>query len=765
MKTMKCLKLTVAVCVLSLTAFADRREIKVLEQSGPKCAAYCVRYADDKHRPDEVRNRDEIEEIFVSYLVREIPDGMFANMPNLRSVTLDGSLKIGSRAFANCPRLEYVIAEKLDLEELPADAFEGCSPACVRIRGGWRPVVEEVRPLYGWSREYWMPMGGDVQGMRRTSDGFYAHDRDGLRLVYYTGTNEVLRLPSSIDGIAVKGIADSAISFGSSVRSLILPPTVEERFDRWPGSNEAGESMVTTVFCEGAVPRGLSGGDAKTQPRRLYARERTGRSEVIHVPPAVPMEYVLTYPEAYRENEEATALVIGDRAWLQSVKTQQKDLVVPATFEGATVMGLSDEVMRNRTARNIRVPAALRWGWLLDTYTFGEAVREFHDRYAHEPNGVDLSALPEDNTKESVDLHVETNRFKNWKLLDARGDYLQALKAIDAAAAAGASDAKLGLINYLRYGRPGLYCIVDENKALELEGGLSPELAANVFMIDSDGRALPDWRQTMKDDDRSFWIRYRALRGDVDARRLLGKNLVYRTLPTLGVFAKDAPATAVKEGEFVGFDLEAQDYCAPQGKGRVAHLMVKAMRNGRTRSVIYQAGASVTGLPAELTFDGRWFLEPDGRKGLSPMHATVLATEVDGKPMLLRRPTRVIDGSEMTLVPVLVKTASDEAVYCGTEEEVTVETVLPEGERICDLEGIACLRINMGVSEIPERLFENSPDLRTVVLGRQVTSIGTRAFANSRNLSLIYLEDGCRAPQVADDAFAELEALKWRRKK
>ena len=106
-------------------------------------------------------------------------------------------------------------------------------------------------------------------------------------------------------------------------------------------------------------------------------------------------------------------------------------------------------------------------------------------------------------------------------------------------------------------------------------------------------------------------------------------------------------------------------------------------------------------------------------------------------------------------VPVLVKTGADEAIYCGTEERFTR---IPEGERIRDLEGITYLRINTGVRKIPARLFENSPDLRTVVLGRDVKSIGTRAFANSRNLSLIYLSDCSQTLKLAADAFTDCSA-------
>ena len=644
MKTMWRLKVAGAVAVLCLVAAAERTGITVLEQAGPKCARYCVRSKGDEDLSKVVTNRNEIVELSVSDQVEEVPPGLFANMPNLRTVTIERNVKIGARAFANCPKLSCVHDRGLDLMTLPADAFEGCAKDCVCVHCAWERKTDVVRPLYGWACEYWISMSGYVQGVWRTEEAFYGRSQKDFKLLHHRGDKELLELPETVDGWKVTGLELSAIPADGKVRTLVLPATCTDKSEwrtGWPGTGTNGVSTVRLVICRGVIPRSVVPPDGEQGPL-LCAYVPSDRKDVVWVPRTISPQMLHEGPVTVGETEDLTYCAVGDVAWVTSAKRPKELVSIPETIDGKRVISVMPTVLKGRTPRTLRLPKMQNGSWLLDPEIAGESVRDLRARYVDgKRKDSGQTVWLEDVSQADCDRWLDLKRFSGWKLLDAKGDYVGALRAIEKAAAAGEADAKIALESYLVHGRPGLYDIIDPDLAEQVRNNPQKLNGWQVFMIDSNGYPLPDWRNEMSPEERIFWLRYRAVRGDGDARRHLNEvGRKYHPLPTLGVYTDDAPARTVALDEAVGYDLAAGDYCGDLGRGKEAHLKVACTRIEGRPCVRYEWQDADDSRTRTMIYDGRYLMEENGGGDLEASSAEIRDMSISGKRIWLQRPRR-----------------------------------------------------------------------------------------------------------------------------
>lgn len=514
---------------------AESTEIKVLEQTGPKCATYCVRSKGGDYQ--EMTNRDEIVELVISRGIDEVPEGLFAGLTNLQSVTIEENPRIGPRAFADCPKLNCVFADDLDLVKLPYDAFSGCARDCVRVHRARGRAYFEMKPLYGFWRDVWLPMSESVKGVKRTKEAFYGRSGNSLTFLRYTGSGRKVNIPAEVDGLSVTGFDRRAFTYDQEIETLVLPASLTDLVDEWPGVGTNGLSKIDLIFCEGPVPTGLHSENVAGQRRLICSRVPSHRTDVMWTPSWMTTHDACLMAREPEENESFIYWYSAGRIGLLAVKdpTPQELLVLPERIGDNRVLSVAPALLKGRTPRTVRLPVAMRGNWLIDPAVFGESVRDLHDRFVKPhpkwviPGGPDWF---EDVTQQECDRWLELRRFSGWQLLDAKGDYARAFREIEKEANGGAISALYALENYYRYGRPGLYDIKDDAKAREIAARLrlSRLNEGAVFCCDENGKDLPDWRQPLSDEERAFWLRYRAIRGDREARKLL---LAGTTIPPL----------------------------------------------------------------------------------------------------------------------------------------------------------------------------------------------------------------------------------------
>ena len=179
----------------------------------------------------EVTDRDAIRRLVIAACVDEIPADAFSGLKNLEQVSFPGvgdGVRIGSRAFADCPKLRLITARSGDdgLFVEP-DSFAGCASdlLCVRHANGVRePVLVETE--VGWKRELLTDEyfdGNNASRLKLEGDFlFRIYDRD-VDLIRSFADEETVRLPSVCDGQPVTSIEIGAFPSGGKTRKVVLP--------------------------------------------------------------------------------------------------------------------------------------------------------------------------------------------------------------------------------------------------------------------------------------------------------------------------------------------------------------------------------------------------------------------------------------------------------------------------------------------------------------------------------------------------------------
>lgn len=136
---------------------------------------------------------------------------------SLGTVTVpEGTLRIESKAFAQSALQEVFLPQSL--EYIADDAFDGCPGLVAKVFSGTYAYdwcvshnVETDYPIDETPIEYFTWEA--INGLEASITG-------------YTGTNEVVRIPSEVEGLRITTIANSAFSNNLKIKYVIIPDSI-----------------------------------------------------------------------------------------------------------------------------------------------------------------------------------------------------------------------------------------------------------------------------------------------------------------------------------------------------------------------------------------------------------------------------------------------------------------------------------------------------------------------------------------------------------
>jgi len=103
--------------------------------------------------------------------------------------------------------------------------------------------------------------------------------------------------------------------------------------------------------------------------------------------------------------------------------------------------------------------------------------------------------------------------------------------------------------------------------------------------------------------------------------------------------------------------------------------------------------------------------------------------------------------------PLLAMTGPGSARYFGRKADGACVPTGLCGKVAASMKGVRHLAIDETVLAIPDRMFENSPDLEAVEICGEIRSVESRAFANCKKLACVTVR-GRNGFEIVDDAFA-----------
>ena len=443
-------------------------------------------WEDDPERlnGEPVKDADAIRQLIVDSSVKAIPPGFFANWKNLETVSVgrrrdQRGLDLGSRTFAGCPRLNCIVCPSGSGSVVAqADTFDGCPDDVVMVFdmdsrcecGPW-----EVRPVMGCPKELHLK---DVsEKLMRFGDFYFERKSCGMELFYYGGTNETVHVPAEVNGSTVYRIGAAAFLPPCPVKTLSLPrgcdswrgsgaywpcepPHLEKVLMNGPYSPEIRESAkIDTVYA-----------------RSVEDRDRSEEQPVVVVPECAPLEeysadtnrLAKSGPVSYYRHPDGIEVLAYDLG-------PDGVIDVPDEIEGVPVTKIAAGLLSTVDPRNVRLPDTFgdwalspdlvgRWekdlaGYLAATNK-ADAVRRFAEP-REVPSFGRVERLPEQG-------YYEEGKSVKWSLSDSAGRYAETLARLERGVAKGDVQSKAGLANYLMYGRPGLYGIVNRARARAL---------------------------------------------------------------------------------------------------------------------------------------------------------------------------------------------------------------------------------------------------------------------------------------------------------
>lgn len=599
-----------------------------------------------------------VQVVVINRETERVPAGLFQGLPNLRSVSiLDDDTEICSRAFADCPRLNCLYLPR-GSERMSRDAFDGCAEDFTRVGivGGSSSLRSPIRlcPLAGWRDELWFRMDCGEVGSFILKDGPQYYVQNGvygdlLELAYCEATNRLLRVPPKICGLACGFLGPDSVPGGSPIRDVVLPSSVIEWKSRDGWSYAEGEtSTVERVFCEGKVPRGLFGPPGPHRPRWVFSCLPSEDSRVIHVPRSIEPEWAFDHPDRFVVYNGFKYVRYEDHVLVYGALDDEKGFVsIPDALDGLPVTEVAPEVLCGKIYCKVRVPTAVDENWPLIPKCAGEGVRDLYEKYLenHEQTEEDRAVLRLEDA--SLPLPRGCSRGYGWGWRDEAGDYVGFLREITEGAEKGNMQDKMALANYLEFGRPGLYGIVDKTRARTMALELGIENLGEAFRetFEKNRRYVGRFAGG---EEALFARRYWAIRGDSGARwqewflaAERSGELLRCTLPTLGIFAEDGPAGTQEPVESAGYDIVKGDYCPPYGQGTKAHLTIKRLDFPRGPTLEYALGEELVGDIKRLRFAGRRLQLPSYRGHFRLVDDKVYRCVLDGKPIELALPIRI----------------------------------------------------------------------------------------------------------------------------
>lgn len=192
-----------------------------------------------------VKDRNAIRRLILDRRVDEIPDGEFCGLANLRQVDFaegSGSVRIGRRAFADCPALRLITGVRYGREvTVEADSFAGCATDLLRVVVGDGSASALMPTTLGWKREFRTnSRAGYCSRFALEGDFLFGIRHGAARLIRYFGDGETVRLPAVVEDILVREIGEDAFPADGKTRKVLLPDWPV----RLPSSENGGPEYV-----------------------------------------------------------------------------------------------------------------------------------------------------------------------------------------------------------------------------------------------------------------------------------------------------------------------------------------------------------------------------------------------------------------------------------------------------------------------------------------------------------------------------------------
>ena len=309
-----------------------------------------------------------VKTLVVEEWMTAVPDGLFSGLDALESVAIGKNVvRLGARAFADCPRLNCVVFRGRSAVESADDTFAGTGPRLTAVYPSGaslsaRNDARVLRPQRMWK---YMTALDYTSGDNPSEGSLFVSENHCLYRKTSENAAQIIRLlslddpaviPSTVDGLEVVDVSDSAIPSNSDAAGVVI---YSGRLARLGVRDRPGIKMC---LVRGSVPQSFYP-DAKT---RVYA---TGSAPawrgVTCVPDWVDYETLKSLTNGIPDvdgyqylprNGEASILGRANRS-----HPQGREIVLPSSLGGLPVTELAPGLLSGcRDVEKIVLPPALR---------------------------------------------------------------------------------------------------------------------------------------------------------------------------------------------------------------------------------------------------------------------------------------------------------------------------------------------------------------------------------------------------------------------
>ena len=327
----------------------------------------------ERRQSDDSNAMKGVKTLVLEEWIENVADSAFENSSDLETVVIRrGVTRLGSRAFANCPKLTGVVFESDRTIDAMLDTFVGAATnlTAVYIRQYGGAKSEILRPKMVWFAMTAVDRSvGNTISLRATEKGIecryigprvsgggfiYSILPDGrsARLIRLTQAGNVLELPSEIEGFPVSTSTYDMIPENSQAKALHIGRGFLRDSDRgrW---NRKFDVVLAECYGESWY---WDVSDILSENGRFYYKEGSHRNRyrrndelgnrLCRVPSWVTMETLLACPNGQIPMENGWRYLVrqnGEAVLIGYEENKVKNAVtIPSKLGGFTVVGLME---------------------------------------------------------------------------------------------------------------------------------------------------------------------------------------------------------------------------------------------------------------------------------------------------------------------------------------------------------------------------------------------------------------------------------------
>lgn len=172
-----------------------------------------------------MKNCTSLESVEIPGSVKLVNDGAFLGCTALKDVViLSGAEEIGSTVFENCTSLEHITIPAT-VHEIFNTAFDGCGEFTIHTTNA------TYAHHYAANNGINYVVADNVEDVYTQEDWQYTVLDDGIKIVYYTGTESQVEIPETIEGKPVTVISNMTFvpgdaSENNTIKSITIPASV-----------------------------------------------------------------------------------------------------------------------------------------------------------------------------------------------------------------------------------------------------------------------------------------------------------------------------------------------------------------------------------------------------------------------------------------------------------------------------------------------------------------------------------------------------------